>query len=56
MSLTEAIRNTLDNKRLGCGIFIDLQKALIQLIIEFCYQKWNVLVFMDVPLSGLNHI
>ena len=27
MSLTEAIRNTLDNKRLGCGIFIDLQKA-----------------------------
>ena len=27
MSLTEAIRNTLDNKRFGCGIFIDLQKA-----------------------------
>ena len=27
VSLTEAIRNTLDNKRLGCGIFIDLQKA-----------------------------
>ena len=27
MSLTEAVRNTPDNKRLGCGIFIDLQKA-----------------------------
>ncbi len=27
VSLTEAIRNTLDNKKLGCGIFIDLQKA-----------------------------
>ena len=27
VSLTEAIRNTLDNKRLGCGIFIDLQGA-----------------------------
>ena len=27
VSLTEAIRNTLDDKRLGCGIFIDLQKA-----------------------------
>ena len=27
VSLTEAIRNTLDNKRFGCGIFIDLQKA-----------------------------
>ena len=26
-SLTEAIRNTLGNKRFGCGIFIDLQKA-----------------------------
>ena len=27
LSLTEAISNTLDNKRLGCGIFVDLQKA-----------------------------
>ena len=27
VSLTEAIRNTFDNKRLGCGIFVDLQKA-----------------------------
>ena len=27
VSLTEAVRNTLDNKRLGCGIFVDLQKA-----------------------------
>ena len=27
VSLTEAVRNTLDNKRLGCRIFIDLQKA-----------------------------
>ena len=27
VSFTEAVRNTLDNKRLGCGIFIDLQKA-----------------------------
>ena len=27
VSLTEAVRYTLDNKRFGCGIFIDLQKA-----------------------------
>ena len=27
VSLTEAIRNTLDNKGFGCGIFIGLQKA-----------------------------
>ena len=27
VSLTEAVRNTLDNERFGCGIFIDLQKA-----------------------------
>ena len=26
-SLTEAVRDTLDNKRVGYGIFIDLQKA-----------------------------
>ena len=27
ISMTEAIKNTLDHKRFGCGIFIDLQKA-----------------------------
>ena len=27
VNLTEAVRNTLDNRRFGCGIFIDLQKA-----------------------------
>ena len=27
ISITEAIRNTLDNRKYGCGIFIDLQKA-----------------------------
>ena len=27
VSLIETIGNTLDNKRLCCGIFIDLQKA-----------------------------
>ena len=27
VSLTEAIKNSLDNKKVGCGIFIDLQKA-----------------------------
>ena len=25
--MTKAIRNTLDNRKYGCGIFIDLQKA-----------------------------
>ena len=27
VSLTETIRNSLDDKKFGCGIFIDLQKA-----------------------------
>ena len=27
ISMTEAVKNTLDNKRFGCGMFIDLQKA-----------------------------
>ena len=27
ITLTETVRNTLDNKTFGCGIFLDLQKA-----------------------------
>ena len=32
ISIAEAIRNTLDNKKYGCGVFVDLQKPLIQSI------------------------
>ncbi len=32
------------------------KKLLILLIIEFCFQNWNIMVFVDVPLSGLDHI
>ena len=56
LSLTEAVRNILDNKIFGCGILIDLEKALIQLIIELRYQNWNTMLFVDVPLNGLDHI
>ena len=28
ISMTEAIRNTIDNKKYGCGVFIDLKKAI----------------------------
>ena len=27
ISMTESIKNSLDNKNFGCGIFLDLQKA-----------------------------
>ena len=27
ISMTEKIRNTIDNRNYGCGIFIDLKKA-----------------------------
>ena len=27
VSLTEAIKNSLDNRKFGCGIFLDLQKT-----------------------------
>ena len=27
ISMTEAIKSTIDNKRFGCGVFIDLKKA-----------------------------
>ena len=56
VSLTETVKNTLDNKRFGCSIFIDLQKLLILLIIKFYYRNWNTMVFGDVLLSGLGHI
>ena len=50
--LTEAVRNTLDNKRLGCGIFIDLQKAFDTVNHRLLLSE----LFVDTPLNGLDHI
>ena len=36
VSLTETIKNSLDSRKFGCGIFIDLQMHLTQLIMIFC--------------------
>ena len=35
IGMTEAITSTIDNKRFGCGVFIDLKKHLTQLIMIF---------------------
>ena len=39
VSLTEAIKNSLDNRKFGCGIFIDLQKAFDTVNYEILLSK-----------------
>ena len=39
ISLTETIKSSLDNKRFGCGIFIDLQKAFDTVNHDILLQK-----------------
>ena len=41
ISLTERIKCTLDSKRIGCGIFIDLQKAFDTVNHQILLQKLN---------------
>ena len=35
ISITETIKSTIDNKKYGCGVLIDLQKAWTQLIMIY---------------------
>ena len=39
ISMTEEIRSTLDKKKFGCGIFLDLQKAVDTVIQEILLSK-----------------
>ena len=54
--LTETERDTLDNKRFGCVIFIDLQKVLDIVIIIFRCQILSTMVLVDVHCCGLSHM
>ena len=40
ISMTESIKNSLDNKKFGCGIFLDYKKLLIVLIIRSFLTNW----------------
>ena len=51
ISLTESIKTTLDNKRLGCGIFIDLQKAFDTVNHEILLKKLEHYGIRDTALA-----
>ena len=54
ISITETIRKTLDNKKYGCGVFIDLKKAFDTVNHNILIQKLEHYGIRDVALSWFN--
>ena len=61
VSLTEAIKNSLDNRKFGCGIFIDLQKAfdtmnhdILLIKLEQCGIRGTILIDFIISLHQLD--
>ena len=44
LEITEKIKETIDNKKDGCGIFIDLRKAFDTVNHEILLKNWNTMV------------
>ena len=55
VSLSEKIKSTLDSGKIGCGIFIDLQKAFDTTIESYC-KNWYIMVSGEFPCSGFSNI
>ena len=43
MSLTETIKDSIDNEKYGCGIFLDLQKAFDTVNHNILLENWNTM-------------
>ncbi len=54
ISLTETIKSSLDNNRVGCGIFIDLQKAFDTVNHEILLKKMEHYRIRGTALNWFN--
>ena len=56
ISITEAIRNTLDDKKYGFGVFVDLQKAFDSVNHNILLSKLEHYGIEEMFSCGLHHI
>ena len=49
VSLTESIKSSLDNNWIGCGIFINLQKAFDTVNYDILWKNWNTMLSEELP-------
>ena len=52
INITENIRKALDNGNIGCGVFVDLQKAFDTVDHQNCI----TMGFVEFRMTGLSHI
>ena len=57
INITENIRKALDKGNIGCGVFLSIYKRLLILQATMYYQQsWIVMGFVELSVTGLNHI
>ena len=53
INITGNIRKVIDDRNIGCGVFLDFFRLLILQTTRYCEKNWVTMGFVEFPVIGI---